>query len=323
MQPQRLDEEPICLVCQTSEKHENHKLRPLKEAALKYKEEVEEALLHLQEKLEAFIKEKQKSDRDAKLIKSNANSTLVVIQEEFEKLHQFLRDEEASRIAALKEEEEQKSQRMKERIVKMTKGISFLSNTIRALQQEMKVDDISFLQNYKAIKKSVQYKVSDPEKLLGGHIDVAKHQSNLKYKVWEKMKRIVQDNIQPETKESSAHQKKLSGTIAEGANTYEDLTQVQRIPEQATNGVPKQKGLFPRLRFNVRPRQKAVKQDKKDDSGISARALYDYQAADDTEISFGATDIITGISTNGDGWWKGYNPDGCYGLFPANYVEYI
>ncbi|XP_064203482.1 drebrin-like b isoform X4 [Anguilla rostrata] len=57
--------------------------------------------------------------------------------------------------------------------------------------------------------------------------------------------------------------------------------------------------------------------------GICARALYDYQAADDTEISFDPDDIITGIEMIDEGWWRGYSPDGGYGMFPANYVEVI
>ncbi|XP_039875219.1 drebrin-like b isoform X5 [Simochromis diagramma] len=57
------------------------------------------------------------------------------------------------------------------------------------------------------------------------------------------------------------------------------------------------------------------------DRGICARALYDYQAADDTEISFDPDDIITGIEMIDEGWWRGYSPDGHFGMFPANYVE--
>ncbi|CAI5650806.1 unnamed protein product [Oreochromis niloticus] len=57
------------------------------------------------------------------------------------------------------------------------------------------------------------------------------------------------------------------------------------------------------------------------DRGICARALYDYQAADDTEISFDPDDIITGIEMIDEGWWRGYGPDGHFGMFPANYVE--
>lgn len=57
--------------------------------------------------------------------------------------------------------------------------------------------------------------------------------------------------------------------------------------------------------------------------GMKARALYDYQAADNTEITFDPGDIITHIDTIDDGWWQGLGPDGTYGLFPANYVEVI
>ncbi|XP_056102883.1 drebrin-like b isoform X6 [Rhinichthys klamathensis goyatoka] len=60
-----------------------------------------------------------------------------------------------------------------------------------------------------------------------------------------------------------------------------------------------------------------------EDRGVCARALYDYQAADDTEISFDPDDIITGIEMIDEGWWRGYSPDGHFGMFPANYVEMI
>ncbi|KOC65688.1 Drebrin-like protein [Habropoda laboriosa] len=57
--------------------------------------------------------------------------------------------------------------------------------------------------------------------------------------------------------------------------------------------------------------------------GMMAKALYDYQAADDTEITFDPGDIITHIDAIDEGWWQGLGPDGTYGLFPANYVEVI
>ncbi|XP_012413096.1 src substrate cortactin [Trichechus manatus latirostris] len=56
------------------------------------------------------------------------------------------------------------------------------------------------------------------------------------------------------------------------------------------------------------------------DLGITAIALYDYQAAGDDEISFDPDDIITNIEMIDDGWWRGVCK-GRYGLFPANYVE--
>uniref|UniRef100_A0AAQ4RG58 Drebrin-like a n=1 Tax=Gasterosteus aculeatus aculeatus TaxID=481459 RepID=A0AAQ4RG58_GASAC len=53
---------------------------------------------------------------------------------------------------------------------------------------------------------------------------------------------------------------------------------------------------------------------------IMARALYDYQAVDDTEITFDPGDIITGVEMLDEGWWRGFGPQGGFGMFPANYV---
>ncbi|XP_076876039.1 drebrin-like a isoform X3 [Brachyhypopomus gauderio] len=59
------------------------------------------------------------------------------------------------------------------------------------------------------------------------------------------------------------------------------------------------------------------------EQNICARALYDYQAGDDTEITFDPDDIISGIEMIDEGWWRGFGPDGHFGMFPANYVELL
>ncbi|CAL8248653.1 unnamed protein product [Merluccius merluccius] len=69
--------------------------------------------------------------------------------------------------------------------------------------------------------------------------------------------------------------------------------------------------------------QYEVTPEEPSDKGVCARALYDYQAADDTEISFDPDNIITGIEMIDEGWWRGYGPDGHFGMFPANYVEMV
>nr|CAB3236282.1 drebrin-like protein [Phallusia mammillata] len=56
--------------------------------------------------------------------------------------------------------------------------------------------------------------------------------------------------------------------------------------------------------------------------GVSARALYDYQADEEGELTFDPGDIINEIEQIDEGWWRGVlEKDGSYGLFPANYVE--
>uniref|UniRef100_U5EZJ7 Putative cortactin n=1 Tax=Corethrella appendiculata TaxID=1370023 RepID=U5EZJ7_9DIPT len=57
-----------------------------------------------------------------------------------------------------------------------------------------------------------------------------------------------------------------------------------------------------------------------DDPGITAIALFDYQAAAEDEISFDPDEKITHIEMIDEGWWRGLC-NNQYGLFPANYVQ--
>ncbi|KAI5106879.1 tripartite motif-containing protein 35-like, partial [Silurus meridionalis] len=184
------DQQPVCLVCRDSRKHTNHKFRPVNEAVTDLKEELKTALNHLQEKLNTIETSKLNCSQIAEHIKDQ--NIACQIKEEFEKLHQFLRDEEASRLAALREEEKQKSQIMKENIEKLSRDISTLSDTIRAIEKEMSAEDVLFLQNYKATVERAQCTLQHPEELSGTLIHVPKHLANLKFKVWEKMQNIVQ-----------------------------------------------------------------------------------------------------------------------------------
>ncbi|XP_033125500.1 drebrin-like protein A [Anneissia japonica] len=67
----------------------------------------------------------------------------------------------------------------------------------------------------------------------------------------------------------------------------------------------------------------AVQEEEPQETGVNIRAkvLYDYQAEDDSELSFDVDDIIENIDKIDEGWWMGTGPDGRYGMFPANYVE--
>ncbi|XP_041928383.1 zinc-binding protein A33-like isoform X2 [Alosa sapidissima] len=186
------DKQPVCVVCRDSKKHTNHNFSPIDEAALDRKEELKIKLQPLQKKLKTFEEVKLICDQTAAHVKTQAKYTETQIKKQFLELHQFLQDEEAARIAALREEEEQKSQMMKEKIEKMSREISSLSDSIRGMEKEMGADDITFLQNYKSTVERAQCTLQDPERVSGALINVAKHLGNLKFRVWEKMQETVQ-----------------------------------------------------------------------------------------------------------------------------------
>ncbi|XP_016367620.1 zinc-binding protein A33-like [Sinocyclocheilus rhinocerous] len=142
------DQQPICVVCYTSKKHENHKCSPVDEAAGNLKDDLKTQMDRLHETLADLKKAQENCVKQAELIKIHTSITENQIKKKFEKLHQFLTEEEKKQIRSLRKEMENKDEKLKARLEELSKQISDLSERMAAFWQDMEAENISFLQNY-------------------------------------------------------------------------------------------------------------------------------------------------------------------------------
>ena len=78
-------------------------------------------------------------------MQKQAKQTENNIKEEFQKLYQFMRAEEAARIDALRKEAAKKSQAMQIRLINLIAETSSLSKTMKAAETDLEAADLSFM----------------------------------------------------------------------------------------------------------------------------------------------------------------------------------
>ncbi|XP_030005239.1 tripartite motif-containing protein 35 isoform X1 [Sphaeramia orbicularis] len=186
-----LDKEPICVVCHTSRRHKQHDCCPISEAVGDAKDKLKSSLSSLQEKRDAFEKMKKTCEDTVAHIQLQVQFVERQTHEEFQRLHSFLQAEEAARMEELREEEEQKSLAMRQKIEEMNRNITSISETIRGLEEDMALEGISVLNKCKTAPERANCPFDDPVMAPGALIDVAKYVGSLSFHVWKSMNDII------------------------------------------------------------------------------------------------------------------------------------
>uniref|UniRef100_A0A3B5MGB8 Uncharacterized protein n=1 Tax=Xiphophorus couchianus TaxID=32473 RepID=A0A3B5MGB8_9TELE len=138
-------QQPVCLICRDSKQHSGHVFRPAAEVAQDRREALRKSIMPLQEKLKLFTK-------------------------------RVLRDEEEVRVAAVKEEEEQKSLKVNEKIKVLDGVMTALYDTIKSAERKLRCKDAPLLQRSSAAGAEQQRPLPElPQPVAGALMDKVKH----------------------------------------------------------------------------------------------------------------------------------------------------
>uniref|UniRef100_A0A3B3HBA6 RING-type domain-containing protein n=1 Tax=Oryzias latipes TaxID=8090 RepID=A0A3B3HBA6_ORYLA len=133
------DQRALCSVCDISQ-HQSHTVVPVEVVIKELKEELKSDKKYLMDRKNQCRRVEETLNQMIQHSKKQLLSTERQIRAQFNKLHQFLKEEEESRVAALREEEEQKRKTMMGEMKRIQEQMSSLSESISAVEAELQKD---------------------------------------------------------------------------------------------------------------------------------------------------------------------------------------
>ncbi|XP_065510859.1 E3 ubiquitin-protein ligase TRIM7 isoform X2 [Caloenas nicobarica] len=192
------DRRPICVVCDRSREHRPHAVLPADEAAEEYKEKIQGRLDFLkkerQELLEFKVNDDKRTQELLKTIESERQKLLL----EFEKLRQFLREQERLLLGQLDKMETSIGRRQNENITDLSKEIALLNKLIAELEEKIQQPMLEFLKDVmNVIARSDDVRCQKPVPVC---TDMKMHVCNfsLKTVVLEKVLKKFRENLRDE-----------------------------------------------------------------------------------------------------------------------------
>uniref|UniRef100_A0A7N5JWH9 Pyrin n=1 Tax=Ailuropoda melanoleuca TaxID=9646 RepID=A0A7N5JWH9_AILME len=95
--------EPICLICRLTQEHQGHWVRPIEEAALEYKEQIQKQLEHLKELRKSGEEQRSQGDKKTANFLKQIETQKQTLRHQLEQLYHLLEQQEKLFVASLED----------------------------------------------------------------------------------------------------------------------------------------------------------------------------------------------------------------------------
>lgn len=158
------DGKAICVVCRESQEHREHRVAPVEEAAQTYRTKVQQALTQLRKEMEAAKRLEAKENRKIKEWQEKVQVQREIIRSEFEKIRQFLTEEEKLLLEKLATEEKDFVQRVRANLDDLSNQSSALGKLIAELEEKCRKSSVELLEGVRCSLSSAEtIRLREPE----------------------------------------------------------------------------------------------------------------------------------------------------------------
>ncbi|XP_053152133.1 zinc finger protein RFP-like isoform X2 [Hemicordylus capensis] len=144
------DQIPICVVCDKSKEHREHKVVPNEEAFEEYKGKIQSHLEFLRKKRSTILSFKLSVETENQNLLEQTERERQKIVDEFKQLHQFLEEQEHLLLAELKDLDDKVKGNGNKHIAKLSEEISSVDNLIKEIEEKQQ-QPAEFLQGIRSI----------------------------------------------------------------------------------------------------------------------------------------------------------------------------
>lgn len=225
----------LCPVCEFSQ-HKEHTVVSVEQAGTELKQQLHtqlQALLKQEGEVQALRQVykdiQQHSEKQAQLCERQ-------IRAEFDWLHRFLKEEEELRMTALREEQRRQAQAVGPELGRIRERLASLNRSIQEVERQLQMETGDFIRTYKPLQSPNKHLEPLPQVRSGLLLNQAKILGNLSFKVWRKMRNIVQFSpiiLDPNTAHPELH---LSDDLASVRRADPPL-ELPDNPERFSKGV--------------------------------------------------------------------------------------
>nr|XP_056701769.1 E3 ubiquitin-protein ligase TRIM7-like [Euleptes europaea] len=155
------DEAPICVVCDRSKEHRNHRILPLEEASQEYKDHFSSRLEILKKERERILTYKGDVVKESQDLLKQTTGEKEETVAKFKQLHTFLEEQEKLLLAQMEEVEKEVAKKRDQHLAELSEELSSLESLIQEMEEkcqlpagELVLQDVrSTLQRYEKKKE--------------------------------------------------------------------------------------------------------------------------------------------------------------------------